>query len=66
MPPVVFLAVIGAAGIAGYKFVSAMMRQAQTTAAKGAQRVRRTARDLGALEWDESAGVYRPQGKREG
>lgn len=66
MPPVVFIAVLGAAGLAGYKFVSAMMRQAQTAASESAQRVRRAARDLGPLEWDERAGVYRPQGKREG
>jgi len=66
MPPVVFLALIGAAGIAGYKLLSALVRPAP--ARKEAQHLRRATaaeRDLGNLEWDEAAGVYRPRSKRE-
>jgi hypothetical protein len=68
MPPVVFLAVIGAAGIAGYKLLSALIHQVQAPGRKEARHMRGAtapARDLGNLEWDESAGVYRPRAKRE-
>ncbi len=66
MPPVVFIAILGAAGIAGYKFLSAMMHPGQTPVSKATRQAAPAVRDLGQLEWDERAGVYRPQGKREG
>jgi hypothetical protein len=68
MPPVLFLALIGAAGIAGYKIWSGLMDQAQTLRRKETGGMRRAAapvRDLGNLEWDEGSGVYRPRAKRE-
>lgn len=67
MPPVVFLAVIGAAGFAGYKLMSALVKQAGRPSPKETAKARasRAQRDLGELEWDEAAGVYRPRVKRE-
>ena len=66
MPPV-FLAFAAAAGFfAAARLIAAMIdsappdqmqardQQAQTTASE-------KARDLGRLEWDEQAGVYRPK-----
>jgi hypothetical protein len=62
-----FLAVVGAAGIAGYRLLSALARQGQTARQEEARMRRATApvRDLGNLEWDEQAGVYRPNQKRD-
>jgi hypothetical protein len=68
MPPVMFLAVIGVAGLAGYRLLSALARHAQAGGRKDEQGMRRATapvRDLGNLEWDEAAGVYRPRAKRE-
>lgn len=67
MPPVIFLAIVGAAGLAGYRLLSALARQGQAAREQEA-RVRRAAapvRDLGNLEWDETAGVYRPRQQRD-
>lgn len=68
MPPVVFLAVVGAGCYAGYKFFSKLMIQARTPSKSETERLRREAaaragrtRDLGALELDETTGVYRPK-----
>jgi len=62
-----FLAVIGAAGIAGYKLLSAWAQQVEASAKNAHQMRQATApvRDLGNLEWDEDQGVYRPRPKRE-
>ncbi|HVX36181.1 MAG TPA: hypothetical protein VHC71_08175 [Hyphomicrobium sp.] len=68
MPPVMFLALIGAAGIAGYRIFSSLREGSKSPAQKRANAMRRAAapaRDLGSLEWDEAAGVYRPSPKRE-
>jgi hypothetical protein len=68
MPPVIFLAVVGAAGIAGYRLLSALARFGQQETRKEEARMKRATanvRDLGNLEWDESAGVYRPRQKRD-
>lgn len=68
MPPVMFLAVVGIAGLAGYRLLSAMARHAQGTGNRDEARMKRATapvRDLGNLEWDEGAGVYRPRPKRE-
>jgi N-acetyl-gamma-glutamylphosphate reductase len=68
MPPLIFLAVVGAAGYAGFKLFSKLIEQAQTPSRSETERVRREARaatgstrDLGELEWDEKAGVYKPK-----
>lgn len=64
MPPIMFLAVVGIAGLAGYRLLSALARNAQSGTRKADQAMRRAAahvRDLGNLEWDEAAGVYRPR-----
>jgi hypothetical protein len=68
MPPLVLLAVVGAGCYAGYKFFGKLMEQAQKPSPSETERVRREARaaaagtrDLGELEWDEKAGVYRPK-----
>lgn len=69
MPPMIFLAVVGVAGLAGYRLLSALARQGQAAARGEEARMRRAAapvRDLGNLEWDEAAGVYRPGRKHDG
>lgn len=65
MPPVMFLAVVGVAGLAGYRLLSALARQGQAARRQEASMRRANApvRDLGSLEWDENAGVYRPRQK---
>lgn len=68
MPPVMFLALVGAAGFAGYRILSSFLDGAKSPRRKSAGEMRRAsapARDLGSLEWDEGAGVYRPRTKRE-
>jgi N-acetyl-gamma-glutamylphosphate reductase len=71
MPPLIFLAVVGAAGYAGFKLFSKLIEKAQTPSRSETERVRRearaatgTTRDLGELEWDEKAGVYKPSGDK--
>lgn len=68
MPPVMFLALIGAAGIAGYRIFSSLLDGPKSSRRRGAAEMRDAARtrDLGNLEWDEGAGVYRPSTKRKG
>jgi hypothetical protein len=68
MPPLIFLAVIGAGCFAGFKLFTKLIEQAQTPSRSDRDRVRRdmratagTTRDLGELEWDEQAGVYKPR-----
>lgn len=72
MPPLVFLALAGAGCYAGYKLFSKLMQQAATPSPSETERIRREAtaaaaarsastRDLGALEWDEATGVYKPR-----
>lgn len=68
MPQVFFLAIVGAAGLAGYKVLSALVHQAahqpkRDKPPNGANM--QTTRDLGDLEWDETQGVYRPHRQRE-
>ncbi len=68
MPPVMFLAVVGVAGLAGYRLLSALARYGQASARESEARMKRATapvRDLGNLEWDEAAGVYRPRPTRE-
>jgi membrane protein required for beta-lactamase induction len=67
MPPFMFLAVVGVAGMAGYRLLSALARQGQAARRNEARARNASApvRDLGTLEWDETTGVYRPTGKNE-
>ncbi|MET0431161.1 MAG: hypothetical protein ABWX70_05325 [Hyphomicrobium sp.] len=68
MPPVMFLAVVGFAGVAAYRFLSAIGRGAHSGARKddaGMKRAPAPVRDLGNLDWDEASGVYRPRQQRE-
>lgn len=68
MPPVVLLALVGAAGFAGYRIVSSLLESSKSSGRNRAKEMRgatSSARDLGKLEWDEDAGVYRPIPKRE-
>ena len=69
MPQILFLTLVAAVGVAGYRIWSNLLGNAETSRRKGTSRVRRAAepvRDLGSLEWDEGAGVYRPRAKRKG
>jgi len=73
MPPLVLLALAGAGAFATYKVLEKLMVQARTPSPRETERIRReaeaararraaaTTRDLGPLEWDEAAGVYRPR-----
>ena len=70
MPQLIGLALAGAALYAGYKRLSKELRRAAQAAERARAEFRRRAgeatsgpKDLGALEWDEKAGVYRPSGK---
>ena len=70
MPPLILLAVVGAGVYAGFKLFSKLVEQAATPSPSETERVRRearaatgTTRDLGELEWDEKAGVYKPKCK---
>ena len=66
MPQVLLLTFLAAAGVAGYRIWSSLLGHAGTARRKTTSRVHRAAapvRDLGSLEWDEGAGVYRPRAK---
>jgi hypothetical protein len=70
MPQLIGLALAGAALYAGYKRLSKELRRATEAAERARAELRRRAgegprspRNLGALEWDERARVYRPAGK---
>lgn len=62
MPQLVILIGVGAGLVAGYKWLSREV-QKHADAAKSRDDTRRQseARDLGALEWDEASGAYRPK-----
>ena len=69
MPQIVALALIGAGLLAGYRVLSRIAAEAAANLKRAEKEMsRRTGvdepRDLGALEWDEKGGVYRPQGPR--
>lgn len=73
MSPPIILAVAGVAAYAGYKLFGKLLEQAATPDKSDQEDVRRKkaayearkaasqTRNLGALEWDEKAGVYRPR-----
>ena len=58
--------ITGVAMLFGYKLIQKQSeRQAEAmraTASAARQQAKRVQRDLGALVWDEQAGVYRPHG----
>ena len=58
--------ITGVAMLFGYKLIQKQAeRQAEAmraTAGAARQQAKRVQRDLGALVWDEQAGVYRPHG----
>ena len=70
MPQLIGLALAGAGLYAGYKWLSKELRRATVGAERAREELRRRAsertgmpKDLGALQWDEKSGVYRPAGK---
>jgi hypothetical protein len=67
MPQVVALMLAGAGLYAGYRWIARQLTQAAAEAARAQEEIARRAaeaagapRDLGALEWDEKSGVYKP------
>jgi hypothetical protein len=72
MPQVVAAVLIGAGIAAGVKWIAKeMSRAADAARVAHEQMTRRNSldtapKDLGALEWDADAGVYRPRGSRNG
>ena len=68
MPQIVAAVLIGAGIAAGVKWIAKeIARAAQSSVGHGEQRpqpVTAAPKDLGALEWDAKAGVYRPSRKR--
>ena len=69
MPQVVAAVLIGPGIAAGVKWLAKEMARAAEAARAahedlGRRRVTAAPKDLGTLEWDAKAGVYRPSGKR--
>lgn len=67
MPQVIALLLAGVGLFAGYRWVTREVRRAIAAAQEAQEELRNKAaevsgfpRDLGNLEWDEKAGVYRP------
>lgn len=67
MPQLIALMVAGAGLYAGYKWVARQLTQAAEDAARAREDLAKRAaeaagapKDLGALEWDEKSGVYKP------
>lgn len=67
MPPLVLLAAIGAGCYAAYRLGARWMAGSETAKKPDAAHANKNgataspARDLGDLEWDAQAGVYRPK-----
>lgn len=63
MPPHVFmLAAVGVGIVAGYRMAYRALKQRDAKPKPSAStRDADEPRDLGALEWDETAGAYRPR-----
>ena len=66
MPPLIILVAAGAGLYAGFKLFSKFIEQAQTPGRKQAgskrgQTANVGAKDLGELEWDETAKAYVPK-----
>jgi hypothetical protein len=69
MPHVVAAVLIGAGVAAGMKWLAREMSRASEAAREAAERMthnrplRSLPKDLGYLDWDADAGVYRPRNK---
>ena len=69
MPQLLLLMAAGAGLYAGYKWISREVARATAAADRANEAVRRAAqsggsaspKDLGELEWDDKAGLYRPK-----
>ena len=65
MPQLLFAVAVGVAAYAGFRWAERQLGRAEDAAAEAANEAERAAgmapKDLGALEWDESAGAYRPK-----
>ncbi len=69
MPQLFALALLGAGAIAGYRWLARQMEVARAAAERAEAELRKATdpavgqpKDLGALEWDASTGVYKPRG----
>ena len=70
MPQLLFLALVGTGLYTGMRWAAGVLAAQAEAAANQADEIRRRAeaeagrlvpKDLGALEWDATAGVYRPK-----
>lgn len=68
MPQLLLLLAAGAGLYTGYRWISREVARATEAANRASEAVRRAAqsaggapKDLGTLEWDEKAGLYRPR-----
>lgn len=68
MPQLIALALLGAGALAGYRWIARQMDGARAAAERAEAERGKAAgssadepRDLGALEWDAAAGVYKPR-----
>ncbi len=68
MPQLIALAILGAGVAAGYRWVSKQMEAAREAADRAEAELKRAAeattgqpKDLGELEWDAVAQVYKPR-----
>ncbi len=71
MPQVVAAVLIGAGIAAGVKWLVKEMTRVEEGAQLAPEELKRqpvgpAPKDLGTLEWDAKAGVYRPSGRRAG
>jgi len=60
MPQFVVIGLLGAGLYAGYRWITREVRRAVATDESAHARATHVPRDLGTLEWDAEAGVYRP------
>ena len=60
MPQLVVLGLLGAGLYAGYRLIAREVRRAVVAAEAELANRKGVPRDLGTLEWDAEAGVYRP------
>jgi prephenate dehydrogenase len=65
MPQLAIAVIVGAGLMAGYKWIARELQRqsdsAETARAEAETHASVGPRDLGALEWDEASGVYKPR-----